>query len=178
MPEIATATPPMTMSAIASPKQQFLDVYRKETATTLRVIKAFPEGKDGFKPHDDCRTALQLAWNFVIEQRLSLAAVNGTLTMPPHFPPAPDSFDEVLTAYERDVRELDAVVSAAPDTRLNEPVTFFTGPKQLGQMAVMEMLWFTLMDMVHHRGQFSVYLRMCGGKVPSIYGPSKDEPWM
>ena len=28
------------------------------------------------------------------------------------------------------------------------------------------------------RGQFSVYLRMAGGKVPSIYGPSADEPWM
>jgi len=24
----------------------------------------------------------------------------------------------------------------------------------------------------------SVYLRMAGGKVPSIYGPSADEPWM
>ena len=30
---------------------------------------------------------------------------------------------------------------------------------------------------VHHRGQFSVYLRMADGKVPSIYGPSADEPW-
>lgn len=33
-------------------------------------------------------------------------------------------------------------------------------------------------DSVHHRGQFSVYLRLAGGKVPSIYGPSADEPWM
>ena len=30
---------------------------------------------------------------------------------------------------------------------------------------------------IHHRGQFSVYLRMAGGKVPSIYGPSADEKW-
>jgi uncharacterized damage-inducible protein DinB len=35
-----------------------------------------------------------------------------------------------------------------------------------------------LMDSVHHRGQFSVYLRMADGKVPSIYGPTADEPWM
>jgi len=41
----------------------------------------------------------------------------------------------------------------------------------------MDFLWFLLMDMVHHRGQFSVYLRMADGKVPSIYGPSADEPW-
>jgi uncharacterized damage-inducible protein DinB len=35
-----------------------------------------------------------------------------------------------------------------------------------------------LCDQIHHRGQFSVYLRMADGKVPSIYGPSLDEPWM
>jgi uncharacterized damage-inducible protein DinB len=34
-----------------------------------------------------------------------------------------------------------------------------------------------VLDIVHHRGQFSVYLRMAGGKVPSIYGPTADEPW-
>lgn len=27
----------------------------------------------------------------------------------------------------------------------------------------------------HHRGQLSVYLRMLGVPVPSIYGPSADE---
>ncbi|MBI1806965.1 MAG: hypothetical protein HYR76_07940, partial [Ignavibacteria bacterium] len=31
---------------------------------------------------------------------------------------------------------------------------------------------------VHHRGQLSVYLRIVDAKVPSIYGPSADEPWM
>ena len=41
----------------------------------------------------------------------------------------------------------------------------------------LDVLWFLLNDQIHHRGQFSVYLRMAGAKVPSIYGPSKDEPW-
>jgi len=39
-----------------------------------------------------------------------------------------------------------------------------------------EALWGNLMDEVHHRGQLTVYLRLAGGKVPSIYGPSGDEP--
>jgi len=29
---------------------------------------------------------------------------------------------------------------------------------------------------VHHRGQLSVYVRLCGGRVPSVYGGSADEP--
>ena len=36
---------------------------------------------------------------------------------------------------------------------------------------------FTMMlDHIHHRGQFTIYSRMAGAKVPQIYGPSADEP--
>jgi uncharacterized damage-inducible protein DinB len=38
------------------------------------------------------------------------------------------------------------------------------------------LLWIALFDFVHHRGQLSTYIRPMGGKVPSIYGPSADEP--
>ncbi len=41
-----------------------------------------------------------------------------------------------------------------------------------------EFLWLFLFDAVHHRGQLSTYLRPMGGKVPSIYGPSADDPTM
>ena len=33
-----------------------------------------------------------------------------------------------------------------------------------------------LNDAIHHRGQLTTYLRPMGGKVPSIYGPSADDP--
>jgi len=38
------------------------------------------------------------------------------------------------------------------------------------------MLWGFLFDAIHHRGQLSSYLRPMGAKVPSIYGPSADDP--
>jgi uncharacterized damage-inducible protein DinB len=47
----------------------------------------------------------------------------------------------------------------------------------MGDIPVYAFLWAMLADQIHHRGQLSVYLRMAGGKVPSIYGPSADEPW-
>ena len=37
-------------------------------------------------------------------------------------------------------------------------------------------LSLNLRHLVHHRGQLSAYLRPMGGKVPSIYGGSADEP--
>ncbi len=37
---------------------------------------------------------------------------------------------------------------------------------------------FVMNHSIHHRGQLSVYLRLVGEKVPSIYGPSADEGTM
>jgi uncharacterized damage-inducible protein DinB len=61
---------------------------------------------------------------------------------------------------------------------LQQKVHFFTAPKTLGEISRLEWIWFLLHDEIHHRGQFSVYLRMADGKVPSIYGPTADEPWI
>ena len=38
--------------------------------------------------------------------------------------------------------------------------------------------WTFLLDVIHHRGQLSTYLRAMGSTVPQIYGPSADEPMM
>jgi uncharacterized damage-inducible protein DinB len=38
-----------------------------------------------------------------------------------------------------------------------------------------EFMLMMLHDQIHHRGQLTVYVRMAGGKVPSIYGPSADD---
>jgi uncharacterized damage-inducible protein DinB len=34
---------------------------------------------------------------------------------------------------------------------------------------------FVMNHMIHHRGQFTVYLRLNDIPLPSIYGPSADE---
>src|SRR5258708_163869 len=52
---------------VMSEKQAFLDAWDRESATTLKVLRAFPEGKTGMKPHESCRSANELAWTFVFE---------------------------------------------------------------------------------------------------------------
>ena len=45
-------------------------------------------------------------------------------------------------------------------------------------MPISGFLWMFFFDAIHHRGQLSTYIRPMGGKVPSIYGPSGDDPNM
>ncbi len=159
-------------------KRQYLDIFAKEFPTTLKVMKAYPSGQDDFKPHERSYSASRLVHSFAQENGLVVMAVRGELKMPPDLPPPPATYAEAVANYERGARELIAAVEKMPESRLSEKVSFFTGPGQMGMVPVGELLWFMLMDSIHHRGQLSVYIRMAGGKVPSIYGPSADEPWM
>lgn len=166
------------MSKTPSAKEQYRTTYERELPITKRVLRAYPADKGSYKPHEKNNTALQIAWTFVVENNIVMAALKGPLKFEGGFPPPPAKFEEVVAAYDKSSKALLEAVMATPDSRLNEKLAFPSGPKQMDEMPVIDFLWFMLMDSIHHRGQLSVYIRPAGGKVPSIYGPSGDEPWM
>ncbi|HSJ24705.1 MAG TPA: DinB family protein [Longimicrobiales bacterium] len=164
----------------ATSKAVFLRVYDREHATTMKVLRAYPAERLDLQPHPKCRTARELAWVFVVERGLGMAVYENRLQelMQGEMPEPPESWDELLTAYATSHEQFRSMIEATPDDELQHKVSFFTGPQQMGEMTRMEWLWFLLHDEIHHRGQFSVYLRMADAAVPSIYGPTADEPWM
>jgi uncharacterized damage-inducible protein DinB len=163
-----------------SAKETFLDLYEQEHAITMRVLKAFPESKADLRPHARCKTARELAWVFVMERALGASVFkNEFATRPPSgSPPPPASWSDLLQALEKGHEDFGDLVRRTSEADLNQMVKFFTAPKTMGDLRRIDFCWFMLHDQIHHRGQFSVYLRLADGKVPSIYGPSGDEPWM
>jgi uncharacterized damage-inducible protein DinB len=164
--------------AIPSARQQFLDVLKREAATTRKVVDAFPADQSEFKPHPRSKSARELVWTFAVEEALIIKALTNSLNVGASGPPkAPDSWDEVVAAFKKNHADTVAALESASDEDVAGTVKFFTGPKTIGDIPKIEFLYFMLSDQIHHRGQMTVYLRMAGGKVPSIYGPSADEPW-
>ena len=89
-----------------------------------------------------------------------------------------------VEARRREMPAFEVVVNAVdvddrPARRIapwpSSEAAYFTGPGEVGDFATSDFLRFLLHDHIHHRGQLSVYVRMAGGRVPSIYGPSADE---
>lgn len=161
-------------------KDRFLGVYEDEHQRTMRVLRAYPPDKAELKAAPSCKSARELAWIFVIERGMGTKvwhdefAKAGPSGTPP---PAPEKWADILQALEKAHKDFADLIRKTPDADLNKTVRFFVGPKAMGDIPRIDFAWFLLHDQIHHRGQLSVYLRMAGGKVPSIYGPSGDEPW-
>ena len=151
-------------------------LYTREHANTRKQLHAFPADKSSFKPHERSNTAHQLGWTFVVDEMLILKALTNEPVLGGGFPPAPATWAEVLDAFDAVHVKVLAAAGTADEATL-KPVAFFVAPKKTGDYAPVDFLWFILSDQIHHRGQLSVYVRMAGGKVPSIYGPTADEPW-
>ena len=161
-----------------SEKQKFQEAWDRESALTLKVLKAYPQEKTDLKPHPTCRSAKELAWTFVFEGVGGSQAVQGEMKFPPpNMPTMPGTWPGMIAEVDKALKLMSDKVRKVDDAQLSTTVKFVTGPKQMSDLRRQDVLWFLLNDMIHHRGQFSVYLRMAGGKVPAIYGPSGDEKW-
>lgn len=147
----------------------FNNFWINESRTTRNVLARIPEGSD-YRPDPKSRTAQEIAWQIVCEEKMIIDALeSGTAQWAP--PPMPASMKDVLSAYEQQSDGLAQRWKALPDERWNGTLEFFGSERPASPMA-----WNFLFDIVHHRGQISTYLRPMGSTVPQIYGPSGDEP--
>lgn len=150
-------------------KALFTKFWIEESKTTRNVLARIPESSE-YRPDPRSRTAQEIAWQIVCEEKMLIEALEqGRAEWSP--PPMPDSMKDVLRAYEQQSAGLERRWNDLSDERWNGQLEFFGSERPASPMA-----WSFLFDIVHHRGQITTYLRPMGSTVPQIYGPSADEP--
>lgn len=157
--------------------EAYLETWEREFRTTMKVLRNFPPDKMDFKPHEKSRTAAHLAEGFIVEEGLLLQILKGQLNLGSLKYSSPPSWEAILKQYEESHRQAVMEARALGVAEFDKTMVFPSSPGKMEEMPRSRLCWMMLYDFIHHRGQFSVYLRMVGGKVPSIYGPSLDEPW-
>ena len=152
-------------------REKFLALHEREYQITHRLLEAFPAGELSYRPHERSRSARELAFILAHQERMFVQATKGTFDPKILADPAPSTLAEILRNLDSNHRQVQQAVSAASETELNQVMQL-----EGRDMRRMDVIWANLFDLIHHRGQFSVYVRIAGGKVPSIYGPSADDP--
>ena len=171
----------MTDTAAAPPSSRpaaFGDL-EQELATTRRVLERVPDEHWDWKPHEKSMSLGRLAGHLAELTFLALTVIQrdafDVATDRPDTP-APANRAEVLAMFDRGASELVAAADALPADQWGHHWSL----KAAGQVFISLPKAAALRSMgishpVHHRGQLSVYLRLLGVPVPSIYGPSADE---
>jgi uncharacterized damage-inducible protein DinB len=152
-------------------KDQIMNFRKLEFATTMKVLGAYPEDKLDMKPAEKSRTARELIVTFIREEYVCRGAMRGDLRRADSPQSIPDGLHDMLEMLNQIHNEVQEMIAQAGDEQLNKIIDFYGH-----QLRAIDALMAELHDQIHHRGQFSVYLRLAGAKVPSIYGPTADEP--
>lgn len=150
-----------------------------EAATTKRVLDRVPGDKLAWRPHEHSMTMGELAMHIAMTPGViaRMAQTDQFEIDPARIgPPQPVGTDEILRAHDASVTDATAYVKGLSDETAMalwslrvQGKTLLTMPRTALMRTLMLNHWY------HHRGQLSVYLRLAGVAVPSIYGPSHDE---
>jgi uncharacterized damage-inducible protein DinB len=156
-----------------STREFFIKTYKSERSKFVNVIRALPEGKLDYKPHDRNSTAGTIAWFLVLELRalVDMVRTHENRWQQDRSPGTPEA---IASAYEQAADELEAALTAADDAWWEEETRMYVGDRVIRRAPLGETVWNFFHDAIHHRGQLTAYLRPMGGKVPAIYGPSGD----
>jgi uncharacterized damage-inducible protein DinB len=153
----------------------------REAAVSRRVLERAPEGRQDWKPHEKSMPLGYLAtlvatmpsWiAMAIDQdALDLAPPGGQ----PYRPQGWTTTRDLLQALEGTVSQARTALSRTSEEHLATPWRLLQGGRVVMENPRHVVIADTFTHMAHHRGQLSVYLRLCGSAVPSMYGPSADE---
>jgi uncharacterized damage-inducible protein DinB len=90
-------------------------------------------------------------------------------------PPATDTLPQLLKAHDDAVAQGREALRGTTDAHLATPWKLLVGGQVVMEKARYLVIAETFLHLAHHRGQLTVYLRLNGAPVPSVYGPSADE---
>jgi uncharacterized damage-inducible protein DinB len=156
--------------------REFLQSRRRaEHPVFTRVLKALPTGRFDYRPHERSASAAEIVWTLALETEACCQLVDtGRVNWKPDPPPADPA--AILAAFEKHCAALNDRIARLEDSGWQRTVQLLANDKLIREGPLGEFLWFLFFDAIHHRGQLSAYIRPMGGQVPSIYGPSGDDP--
>jgi uncharacterized damage-inducible protein DinB len=130
----------------------FAAQLEREAPLSRKALERVPEGKPDWKPHEK---SMPLGYLSQL-----VATMPGWITMAAH--------DESVAGA------LDAL-GQATDRHLATSWKLLVGGRVAMEQPRYVVIADTFTHLAHHRGQLTVYLRLNGVPVPSIYGPTADE---
>ena len=159
----------------------FLAELESEARKSRRVLEQVPSGKRDWKPHDRSMNFGYLSdlvanipsWvaMAITLDELDIAPKDGSSQKPVPL----NTSAELVAALDKAVAQARAALQQTTDAHLETKWRLLAGGHVALEQPRHEVIRDTFLHSAHHRGQMTVYLRLLGAKVPSVYGPTADD---
>ena len=159
----------------------FLKELESEAQKSRRVLEQVPTGKRDWKPHER-----SMAFGYLSDLVANIFGwVGMAITMDeldvapkdgPKYKPVPlNTSAELVAALDKAVAQARAALEQTTDAHLETPWRLLAAGQLAFEQPRHQVIRDTFLHSAHHRGQMTVYLRLLGAKVPSVYGPTADD---
>lgn len=162
-------------------RDALLPEFDHEMANTRKCLERLPDDRLDWRPHAKSQPFLSLGTHLA-KVPLFGAQIAGTTSVNfpgeagPGWAEACHSRADVLAAFDRNVASARAAIAGLDDAAMLTPWAFNWNGHQVMQVPrVAALRTFVFSHIIHHRGQFTMYLRLNDIPMPGMYGPSADE---
>jgi len=158
--------------------QIFLKELDMEAATTRKMLSRIPDDKYDWKPHPKSMAIRQLATHIAeLPSWIPLTITTSELDFAssPYTPEVINSTVDLMNYFEKNLADGRAHLETAKEEQLSESWTLRNGDEIYNTSPKSEVLRMTYSQVIHHRAQLGVYLRLLDVPIPGSYGPSADD---
>ncbi|WP_336518598.1 DinB family protein [Pollutibacter soli] len=156
----------------------FLEELNRESETTRKMLSRIPDDSYDWKPHPKSMTIRQLSTHIAeLPTWITLALTTDELDFAasPYDPPIADTTAEVMDLFEKSLINGRSQLVESNEALLSKTWTMRNGEEIYVEEPKSYMIRMSLSQIIHHRAQLGVFLRLLDVPIPGSYGPSADE---
>ena len=158
--------------------QMLLKEMNREAQTTRKMLERVPNDKYDWKPHEKSMSIRRLATHIAeLPSWVSMALTTDELDFAnnPYKPVVINNTDELLAYFDKSLADGKAQLEKATDKDLQPNWTMRNGEEIYSVESKGDVIRMSFCQIVHHRAQLGVFLRLLDVPIPGSYGPSADE---
>lgn len=149
-----------------------------EAQTTRKMLAQIPDDKLDYRPHRKSMDIRALASHIAdIPGWIKLIIESDELDFAaePYVAPPVSGSKDLLELFEKSYQKGYNALKNADESQFSKPWTMRSGKEIFSTLPKSENIRMSFCQIVHHRAQLGVYLRLLNVPIPGSYGPSADE---
>jgi len=158
--------------------KMYLKELEQEALTTRKMLQRVPTDKFEWQPHEKSMTIKRLATHIAeLPTWITMAIKTDELDFAdnPYQPADVNTTEELLVYFESSLADGRSELKEENESLLDKDWTLRNGQQIYSVEPKADVIRMSINQIIHHRAQLGVFLRLLNIPIPGSFGPSADE---